>query len=128
MLWLALAHAADKTAVCKAGDTEVVLEPHVFTDVRGAQGKVAPEGLRGELPGGLVAELRYEHAYAATFVILQLSKGGEMVARSTTWLSAQFDHGTNGTVDGPPTTLPLGAITLEATVDQRAWVCNGNFL
>ena len=128
MIWIAWALAADKTAVCTSGSTQVVLDAHVYTDVKGVHGTVQPEGFRGGLPGGTVAELRYESAYGATFVILQLLQQGRMVARSTTWLGVPFDHGTNGSLDGPPASLPVGAITLDASVAGRAWSCNANFL
>lgn len=127
-LWLNLALAADKSAQCVEGETTVVFEDAAFSEKKGSHGTVQPAGLAADLGQGLRGELRYEHAYGATFVVLELRQGDAVVAQATSWLSVPFDHGTNGSAEAKPGELPLGAISLTATVGKRTLACHGNFL
>ena len=95
-IWWSLALAADKSAQCEVDGNTVVLQHQTFEAQKGSRGVIHPAGLGADLGKGLVAQLRYEHAYGATFVVLDLRKGDTVVAEATSWLSVSFDHTTNG--------------------------------
>ncbi len=127
-LWLAMAFAADKSAQCSEGKQTFVFEDAALADRKGTHGIVQPAGLAADLGGGLRGEMRYEHAYGATFAILEIREANEVLAHATTWLSVPFDYTTNGDVEAKPGQLPLGAVSLKTTVGERTLECHANFL
>ena len=127
-IWLSAALAADKSAQCNVDGETVVFEERTFEDRKGGRGILHPAGLGADLGKGLTAEFRYEHAYGATFVVLDLRKENVVLAEATSWLSVTFDHTTNGSIEQPPKGLPLGALSIKVSVEGRAIQCHGNFL
>ena len=120
------AEPTERKAICTVDKTETTLTAVEWPkDDKGSSGILAKRGLQGTLTNGLVAQLRYEHAYGATFVHLRLLDDEMEQALATAWLPYGFDMDNTGgaIVDESRKPESPQSLTLHTRIDDKLVRC-----
>ena len=120
MVWMAMALGAAPKGNCMHRDDRVdFVAVELSKSTRGSQGIVHSKALRAVLPSNTTAELRYEHAFGATFVILELRRGSEVLVETSTWHDGvQLTLGS----ERPPG-FNLGSLSMKTSIEGKPWTC-----